>query len=127
MAMHIFAKNILNGDSIKVFNHGDMKRDFTYIDDIVSGIKSALDKNFLCKVFNLGNSKSEKLMNVIGLIEKKIGIDAQIEFLPMQLGDVKESFADITESTKLLGYCPTTDVDIGISKFIDWFKKYYEK
>ena len=127
MAMHIFAKNILNGDSIKVFNHGDMKRDFTYIDDIVSGIKSAIDKNFLCNIFNLGNSKSEKLMDVIGLIENKIGIDAKIEFLPMQLGDVKESFADITEATKLLGYYPTTDVDVGISKFIDWFKKYYEK
>ncbi|MDB3868492.1 NAD-dependent epimerase/dehydratase family protein [Candidatus Marinimicrobia bacterium] len=126
MAMHIFAKNILNHDPIQVFNNGDMKRDFTYIDDIVSGTKSAIDKNFLCKVFNLGNNKSEKLMDVIGLIEKKIGIDAQIEFLPMQLGDVKESFADIAESSKSLGYFPTTDVDVGISKFIDWFEEYYD-
>ena len=127
MAMHIFAKNISNHEPIQVFNNGKMKRDFTYIDDIVSGTKSAIDKNFLCEVFNLGNHKSEKLMDVIGMIENKIGIDAQIEYLPMQLGDVKESFADITKSTQLLGYSPTTDVDIGIVKFIDWFKEYYEK
>jgi len=127
MAMHIFAKNISNHEPIQVFNNGKMKRDFTYIDDIVSGTKSAIDKNFLCEVFNLGNHKSEKLMDVIGMIENKIGIDAEIDFLPMQLGDVKESFADITESVQLLEYHPTTNVDVGITKFIDWFNEYYKK
>jgi len=126
MAMYLFTDKIIKNIPIQVFNHGDMKRDFTYIDDIVSGTKSAIEKNFLCKIFNLGNHKSEKLMDVIDLIEKKIGMIADIELLPMQLGDVKESFADISESTQLLGYHPATNVDVGIEKFIDWFKEYYK-
>jgi len=127
MAMFLFTDKILRDEPIQVFNHGNMKRDFTYIDDIISGTRSAIDKNYKCEVFNLGNHKSEELMDVIHLIEENLGKKAEIDFQPMQLGDVKESFADISKSTQLLGFHPTTNVDVGITKFIDWFKEYYEK
>ena len=126
MAMFIFTNCIENNKPIKVFNNGNMKRDFTYVEDIISGIKSAIGKNYNNRVFNLGNNKSEKLMNMISLIEKEIGKKAQIDFLPMQPGDVKESFADITNSKKYLNYEPKISIDEGIPKFIKWYKDYYE-
>lgn len=125
MAMFIFTKKILNGEPIPVFNGGDMKRDFTYIDDIVSGTRAAIDKNYRCEIFNLGNHKSEQLMDVISLIELNLGKKAKINYLPMQPGDVPESFADIKKSIELLEYAPTTNVDIGINNFIKWYKGFY--
>jgi len=125
MAMFIFTKKILAGKPIPVFNNGNMKRDFTYIDDIISGTRAAIDKNYKCEVFNLGNHKSEQLMDIIDLIEKELGKKAEVNFLPMQPGDVPESFADITKTEKMLHFKPTTNVDVGIKKFIDWYKEYH--
>jgi UDP-glucuronate 4-epimerase len=124
MAMYIFTKKILAGEPIPVFNNGDMKRDFTYIDDIITGTRSAVDKNYECKVFNLGNHKSEQLMDMISLIEKELGKKAEIDFQPMQPGDVKESFADIKISEEKLGYHPNTNIETGIVNFINWYKSY---
>ena len=125
MAMFIFTQKIIDGKPISVFNNGDMKRDFTYIDDIIRGTRSAIEKNYKCEIFNLGNSKSESLMELIDIIEKNLGKKAQIEYLPMQPGDVKESLADIKKSTEKLGYNPITTINKGIPKFIKWYKEYY--
>ena len=125
MAMFIFTKKILAGEPIPVFNNGNMKRDFTYIDDIISGTRSAIDKNYHCEVFNLGNHKSEELMYMISVIEDNLDKKAKIKFLPMQPGDVVESFADIDKSIEMLNYKPTTNIDVGIKNFIYWYKEYY--
>ena len=126
MAMFIFTDKILKGESISVYNHGNMKRDFTYIDDIISGTRSAMDNNYPCEVFNLGNHKSENLMDMIGIIENSLGIKAKIDFQPMQPGDVPESFADIDKSTEMLSYIPTTDINEGIPRFTTWYKDYHK-
>jgi len=125
MAMFIFTQKIMAGKPIPVFNNGNMKRDFTYIDDVIKGTRSAIEKNYKCEIFNLGNSKSESLMDLIGIIETNLGEKAQIEYLPMQLGDVKESLADIKKSTEKLGYKPITTINKGIPQFIKWYKEYY--
>ena len=125
MAMFIFTKKILAGEPIPVFNHGNMKRDFTYIDDIIAGTRSAIDNNYKCEIFNLGNHKSEQLMDVVALIEKNLEKKAKIDFQSMQAGDVKETFADIDKSEKMLAYKSTTNVDVGIRKFISWYKDYH--
>ena len=124
--MFIFTKKILAGEPIPVFNNGKMKRDFTYIDDIISGTRAAIDKNYKCEVFNLGNHKSEQLMDVVSLIEQNLGKKAEIEFLPMQLGDVPESFADIDYSYEKLSFQPKVSINEGVPKFIEWYKGFYE-
>jgi len=125
MAMFIFANKLLEGSKIPVFNNGNMKRDFTFIDDIISGTRAALDNNYKCEIFNLGNNKSEKLMDMISIMEKELSIKSQIDFLPMQPGDVKDGFADIEYSTQKLGYNPKVDIVDGIPIFLDWYKSYY--
>jgi len=125
MAMFIFTQKIMAGKPIPVFNNGNMKRDFTYIDDVISGTRSAIEKNYKCEIFNIGNSKSENLMELIGIIEDNLGKKAQIEYLPMQPGDVKESLADIKKSTEKLGYKPITTINKGIPQFTKWYKEYY--
>ena len=109
---------------IKVFNNGKMNRDFTYIDDIIAGILSSIDNNYKCEIFNLGNNKSENLMDLISLIEDKIGKKAIIDFEPMQPGDVTSTCADISYSKEKLNYYPVTSIADGIPKFIEWYKKY---
>ena len=126
MAMLIFTKSIIEGKPISVFNNGKMKRDFTYIDDIVNGTKNAILNNYNCEIFNLGNSKSEKLMDMISIIEKNLGKKAIINFKPMQPGDVKASFADIERSKELLSYEPYTSISSGIPKVIEWYRSYYK-
>ena len=126
MALFIFTNKIISGEPIPVFNNGNMKRDFTYIDDIIAGTRAAIEKNYKCEIFNLGNHKSEKLMDIISLIEQNLGKKAEINFLPMQPGDVHESFSDIDKTEKMLGYEPTTDVDVGIGKFLEWYKGYHQ-
>jgi UDP-glucuronate 4-epimerase len=121
MAMYIFADKILRGEPIEVFNHGKMKRDFTFIDDIIHGIMHSIDKNYLCEVFNLGNGKTENLMDMIHIIENSIGKKAKISFKDIQLGDVKDTLSDIDYSKKKINYNPKTTIDKGIPKFIDWF------
>ena len=125
MAIFIFTDKILRGEPIQVFNHGKMKRDFAYIDDIIAGTRSAIDKNYKREIINLGNHRSEQLMDVVSLIEENLGKKAKIEFLPMQPGDVSESFADIDKSKNLLGFQPKTDVEKGIKQFIQWYFQYF--
>ena len=127
MAMFIFTKKIINNKKIAVFNNGNMKRDFTYIDDIIEGTKAAINKNYKCEIFNLGNNKSEKLMDMISIIEQNLNKKAVIDFQPIQPGDVTESYADIEHSTNKLGYKPTTSINEGIPKFINWFKSYHRE
>jgi len=122
MAMYIFADKISKGEEIRVFNNGVMKRDFTYIDDIVSGIMVAITSNYQCEIFNLGSNKSIELMKMIELVEMNIGKKAKIIYEPMQPGDVPESLADIHKSSELLGYFPTTNIEDGIKKFVQWYK-----
>ena len=127
MAMYIFAKRISSGKPIKVYNNGKMKRDFTYIDDIIRGTRAAINKNYSCEVFNIGNNKNEQLMDVVSLIEENLGKKAEIKFLPMQPGDIPESFADIDKTKNLLGFNPDTNINVGIKKFINWYRTYNKK
>ena len=119
-------ETIIKDKYIPVYNHGKMKRDFTYIDDIIMGTKSAIEKNYLCEIFNLGNHKSENMMDMIGIIEECLGKKAEINFQPIQPGDIPESFADIDKSIEMLNYKPTTDIKDGIPKFIDWYRNYHK-
>ena len=125
MAMFIFADKISRGEKIEVYNNGNMKRDFTYIDDIINGIRASIDKNYKCEIFNLGNNRSEELMHIVSSIENSLGKKALIDFKPIQPGDVKKTNANIDKSKKLLGYAPTINVDFGIEKFISWYKDYH--
>ena len=102
-----------------------MQRDFTYIDDIVDGIISALKNNYDFKVYNLGNSKSEKLLNVVSLIENELNKKAIIELAPIQPGDVKKTFANIKKAQTELAFNPKIDINVGIKNFVEWFKHYY--
>lgn len=132
MALFIFTKAICENKPIPVFNNGNMKRDFTYIDDIVTGILGVLNNppnqdndEAPSRVLNIGNNNSEDLMDFVKLIETELGKKANIDFQPMQAGDVRETYADITETTAITGYQPTTNITEGIPKFIEWYKKYY--
>jgi len=132
MAAYIFATAITEGRPIRLFNRGDMMRDFTYIDDIVAGILGCLanppsgDGDAAPhRVYNLGNSRSEKLTRYVELIEQELGRKAEVLLEPMQPGDVRETFADIADSRRDFGYDPKTPIDVGIPKFIEWFKSYH--
>tara|TARA_Y100000590_G_scaffold255921_1_gene287435 strand:+ start:2274 stop:3227 length:954 start_codon:yes stop_codon:yes gene_type:complete len=125
MAMHIFAKKISNKEPIDVFNKGEMKRDFTFIDDIIEGTISSIEKNYNCEIFNLGNNRSENLMDVIKLIEDNLGLKAIINFKPIQPGDVLETYANIEHSQQKLNFQPKINIDQGIQYFTDWFRSYY--
>ena len=126
MAMYIFTKKIMNKEPIPVFNNGNMKRDFTFIDDIIAGTRAAIDKNFQCEVFNLGNNSTEKLMDMINIIEEELNEKAVIDFKEMQPGDVKQSYADIDKSKEKLNYIPKISINEGIPKFISWYRNYHE-
>jgi UDP-glucuronate 4-epimerase len=131
MAYYIFTRKILAGEPIPVFNNGEMRRDFTYIDDIVAGILSCLDKpphddgNPPYRLYNIGNNKTESLMDFIGEIEKALGKKAEIDFQPMQAGDVKETFANIDAMRRDFDFQPSTGIDVGIPKFIEWYKSFH--
>ncbi|WP_336981971.1 NAD-dependent epimerase/dehydratase family protein [Altererythrobacter fulvus] len=138
MAMWKFTDAILKGRPIPVFNHGDMYRDFTYIDDIVTGVVAALDhppadddaekaggSTKPHALYNIGNHRSEPLMKVIGLLEDACGKSAQLEMLPMQPGDVHRTFADIEAIRADLGYEPTTPIEVGVPRFVKWFREYH--
>jgi UDP-glucuronate 4-epimerase len=124
MAPILFAKAIAAGEPIRVFNHGEMWRDFTFIDDIVAGVLRALDRPATGTpphaIYNLGNHKSEKLTDFIAEIEKALGKKAVMQMEPMQPGDVPATYADIRASTRDLGFEPTTPISVGIPKFVDW-------
>lgn len=127
MAMWLFAKAMLAGEPIKVFNHGKMSRDFTFVDDIVSGVKASLFNDGLgtYEIFNLGNHRSEDLMDMIGTIAGALGVEPAMEMLPMQPGDVASTYADIDRARTKLGYEPTTPIADGIPRFVDWYTRYH--
>ena len=124
MAMYIFADKISNNEPIPIFNYGNMMRDFTYIDDIIDGIKASIKKKHKYEIFNLGNNKSENLMEMISIIEFCLNKKAKYSFMDIQPGDVKKTVADIDYSKSKLGYSPKTSLKKGISNFINWYKAY---
>jgi len=128
MAYYLFAEAISNDKPIKVFNNGEMERDFTYIDDIVNGVTKIIEKNIDSrehyKIYNIGNNKTESLQDFITTIEEAIGKQAIKEMYPMQPGDVPKTFADVDELIKDYKYSPNTDIKSGIKSFIDWFKSH---
>lgn len=129
MAPILFAKAICAGEPIRVFNHGEMWRDFTYIDDIVEGVVRALDRAPAATpphaLYNLGNNRTEKLTDFIAAMEKSLGKTAQMKMEPMQPGDVPSTSADIETSRQDLGFDPKTPIGQGLPKFVAWFKDYY--
>mgnify|MGYP001827237388 CR=1 FL=1 len=125
MALFIFTKAITKNQPIEVYNFGKMKRDFTYIDDIVQGVLASMDRPVPYAVYNLGNSRSVDLLYFIECIEKELGKKAEKKMLPMQPGDVVETYADISESERDLGFQPATRIEEGIASFINWYKSYY--
>ena len=127
MAMWLFADAMLKGKPIQVFNQGNMYRDFTYIDDIVAGIVGCVTSTTLSnyEVFNIGNHRSEKLMDMISLIAKELNIEnPKMELLPMQEGDVPATYASVEKLHAAVGYEPTTPISVGIPRFVKWFKEY---
>ena len=144
MALFLFTKAILEDKPIDVFNHGNMERDFTYIDDIVEGVVRVMDNppsgnpdwsglnpdpsgsTAPYKIYNIGNNNKVKLMDYIETIEKKLGKVAKKNFLPMQPGDVPSTYADVDDLVKDLGYKPNTSIKYGVSKFIDWYLEFYK-
>jgi UDP-glucuronate 4-epimerase len=138
MAMWIFTKALYEGRPLTIFNGGDMRRDFTFIDDIVSGVLACLDgppaddgqkkaggSSGPHALYNIGNHRSEELMRMVGLLEQATGRTAAFDFQPMQAGDVKDTFADISAIQRDHGFEPSTSIDEGVPRFVDWFKQYH--
>jgi UDP-glucuronate 4-epimerase len=139
MAMWIFTKALYEGGDLPVFNGGDMKRDFTYIDDIVAGVVACVDNppaddgkpkaggsSQPHALYNIGNNRSEQLLRVIELLEQETGRKAQINRLPMQPGDVSETFADISAIQNDLGFEPRTTIEDGVPRFVRWYREYHK-
>ncbi|MEY4952195.1 MAG: hypothetical protein RL299_619 [Pseudomonadota bacterium] len=138
MMMWNFTRRILAGEPIPVFNHGDMYRDFTFIDDIIAGVVACLDHPPADDgaekaggsikphaLYNIGNNQCEPLMKVIGLLEEACGRKAEMQMLPMQPGDVYKTYADISAIQRDLGYAPTTSIDAGVPSFVRWYREYH--
>lgn len=135
MAYFLFTKAILSGQPIKVFNQGKMKRDFTYIDDIVQGIVKVMNKipqsdpktsKVPYKIYNIGNNKPVELLRFIEVIESCLGMKAQKNMLPMQPGDVPITYADVDDLMEDVGFKPNTPIEVGVKNFVDWYKDYYK-
>ena len=133
MALFKFCKSIIEGEPITIYNNGEMWRDFTYIDDIVTGVVASLDRPPAPQgptgaphtVFNIGNHRSEPLMKLVGLLETALGKEAIKVYDGMQPGDVQQTYADIDATRDLLGYEPTTPIDVGVPKFVEWYRGHY--
>lgn len=132
MAYFKFTKKILAGEPIQVYNKGDMMRDFTYIDDIVRGVENILcnppeknAKGAFYKLYNIGNNKPVKLMDYIETLERCLGREAKKEYLPMQPGDVYQTYADVTDLMRDYDFKPETSIEEGLQKFVDWYRSYY--
>lgn len=121
MAYYSFTKAICEGAPIQIYNRGKMKRDFTYVEDIVEGIAAAIDLGASCEIFNLGNHHPEELFTLVSLIEKYTGKKALTEMLPMQAGDVTQTYADISKAQRLLNFHPKVSLDEGIKRFVSWY------
>jgi UDP-glucuronate 4-epimerase len=122
MAPMLFTNAINNDEEIKIFNNGDMRRDFTFVEDIVQGVIKSIDANLDFEIINLGRGEPVDLLEFITIIEKELGKSARKKYLPMQPGDVKQTYADITKAKRLLNYEPKTSIDEGVKKFIEWYK-----
>ena len=144
MALFKFTKAILEGRPIDVYGHGEMERDFTYIDDIVAGVIGALDRPATVdaqwnaeapnpstsgvapwRVLNLGAGRREKLVRYIEVLEQALGMKAVLNMMPVQDGDLINTEADVTETTAALGYSPSTPIDVGVGRFVDWYRDFY--
>ena len=132
MAAYIFTRAIFSGQPIRIFNNGDMRRDFTYVDDVVRGVVAVLDappssagESAPHRIYNIGNNRSEPLLRYVELLEKAIGRRAEKEFEPMQPGDVKETYADIEAIRREHGFEPKISIDEGIPRFIAWYRDYH--
>ena len=134
MAIFLFTKAIVEGTPIRLFNHGKMQRDFTYIDDVTRGILRLIDhvpgsergdSAPPARIYNIGNSRSEDLMHVVALLERELGREADKLMVPMQLGDVLTTFADIDDLTREVGFRPGTSIEIGIRAFVAWYRDHY--
>jgi UDP-glucuronate 4-epimerase len=123
MAIHKFTRLIDEGGEIPMFGDGTSQRDYTYISDIIEGMMSALEKEFSYEIFNLGNSHTLQLKNLISLVEKNLKKKAKVKELPQQPGDVPITNADISKSKKSLNYNPKVNIEEGITKFVDWYKR----
>ncbi|MEQ1849591.1 MAG: SDR family NAD(P)-dependent oxidoreductase [Candidatus Peribacteraceae bacterium] len=126
MALFLFTDAILRGNEMSIFGEGKMQRDFTYVDDIVSGVIASVDKNYSEEIFNLGCGRKEELMDFVSTIEKECGKEGKKKFTDMQPGDVRSSLADISHAKEKLGYEPRTEIKEGIPKFVRWYKEYYK-
>ncbi|MFI3200447.1 MAG: NAD-dependent epimerase [Eubacteriales bacterium] len=133
MALFGFTKKILANEPIQIYNHGDMYRDFTYVDDIVTGVANILcnppkedEKGASYKIYNIGNNRPEKLMDFVQILEKCLGKEAKKEYLPMQMGDVYQTYADVKELEQDFGFKPNTRLEDGIQSFVDWYCEYYQ-
>jgi UDP-glucuronate 4-epimerase len=125
MSPMLFARAIMEGEPIQVFNHGDMQRDFTYIDDIVEGTLRVLDRPSRYAIYNIGNHQPVKLLEYIGVLEQVLGKKARLEMKPMQPGDVKATYADTTALKDAVGFAPSTPLAAGLQRFAAWFRQYY--
>ncbi len=134
MAYWSFTENILKGEPIRVFNHGDMRRDFTYIDDVVDGMIRMIAKGPIppidgdkpCRVYNIGNNQPQPLLHMIEVLEEALQKPAEKIFEPMQLGDVKETYADISAIQRDYGFEPSTPIEEGLPKFVSWYRDYHK-
>jgi UDP-glucuronate 4-epimerase len=134
MAYWRFTERIVKGEPVHIYNHGDMKRDFTYIDDVVKGLLEVLveppevgDDDVPHRVYNIGNNRSEKLLDFVEIIEKTLGVEARRELMPMQPGDIKETYADIDPIHRDVGYEPATSLAEGLPEFVKWYQDYMSK
>lgn len=125
MAYYKFTKHILENKPLDIFNEGNLKRDFTYIDDIIEGTAAALDLDCPWEIFNLGNNKPVKILDLVTLLEKKLQRKAIINYLPMQKGEVIETYADIAKSKNLLNFHPKVTIEEGLEEFLKWYKSYH--
>lgn len=144
MALFLFTKAMLEGKPIEVFNHGQMQRDFTYIDDIVEGVVRALDRpaqpdprwsgdqpdpslsNAPYRLYNIGNHQPVPLLRFIEVLEQTLGVKAEKRLLPLQPGDVPATYADVEDLTRDVGFKPSTSIETGIARFVQWYREYYE-
>jgi UDP-glucuronate 4-epimerase len=126
MSVWLFSRAIMDGRPIQVFNHGDMQRDFTYIDDIVEGTLRVLDRPVRYAIYNIGNHQPVGLLDYIGILERALGKKAKLEMKPMQPGDVKATYADTRALQKAVGFAPSTPLETGLRRFAEWFKSYYQ-
>ncbi len=127
MAYYDFSKKIIEGETINVYNHGKMRRDFTYIDEIIDGIIASIDKQFSFEIINLGHNSPVELKEFIAILEDLLGKKAKLNMKPMQPGEPLETYADITKAEKLLGFSTKTSIYQGLAKFVNWFKEYHKE